>query len=152
MLQIRRHGVSGISEESQRLKLMHQSGWALICGLQGRLHFQAHSDYWQNSVPYSCGTKLPISLLAFRPKAALCFYKLSVSTFLASWPPSASQQVCTESFPTPNLSLSLLWWAAETLCLQRAPVIRSGRNDKGWDAWMASPTQWIWVWASSRRW
>ena len=25
-------------------------------------------------------------------------------------------------------------------------------NDRGWDGWMASPTQWTWVWASSRRW
>ena len=22
-------------------------------------------------------------------------------------------------------------------------------NDRGWDGWMASPTQWIWVWVSS---
>ena len=25
------------------------------------------------------------------------------------------------------------------------------RGDRGWDGWMASPTQWTWVWASSRR-
>ena len=25
-------------------------------------------------------------------------------------------------------------------------------NDRGWDGWMASLTQWTWVWASSRRW
>ena len=24
-------------------------------------------------------------------------------------------------------------------------------SDRGWDGWMASPTQWVWVWASSRR-
>ena len=24
--------------------------------------------------------------------------------------------------------------------------------DRGWDCWMASPTQWTWVWASSRNW
>ena len=24
-------------------------------------------------------------------------------------------------------------------------------GDRGWDGWMASPTQWTWVWASSRR-
>ena len=23
-------------------------------------------------------------------------------------------------------------------------------DDRGWDGWMASPTQWAWVWASSR--
>ena len=25
-------------------------------------------------------------------------------------------------------------------------------DDKGWDGWMASPTQWTWVWTSSRIW
>ena len=25
-------------------------------------------------------------------------------------------------------------------------------DDRGWDVWMASPTQWTWVWASSGRW
>ena len=25
-------------------------------------------------------------------------------------------------------------------------------DDRGWDGWMASPTQWAWVWAKSRRW
>ena len=24
-------------------------------------------------------------------------------------------------------------------------------NDRGWDGWMASPTQWTWVWANSGR-
>ena len=32
--------------------------------------------------------------------------------------------------------------------------LRAGRegDDRGWDSWMASPTQWTWVWASSGRW
>ena len=25
-------------------------------------------------------------------------------------------------------------------------------DDRGWDGWMASPTQWIWVWVNSRSW
>ena len=25
-------------------------------------------------------------------------------------------------------------------------------DDRGWDGWMASPTQWTWVWVNSRRW
>ena len=25
-------------------------------------------------------------------------------------------------------------------------------DDRGWDGWMTSPTQWTWVWASSGRW
>ena len=31
--------------------------------------------------------------------------------------------------------------------------LKAGEGDDwGWDGWMASPTQWTWVWASSRRW
>ena len=32
--------------------------------------------------------------------------------------------------------------------------LKAGRegDDKGWDDWMASPTQWTWVWANSGRW
>jgi len=26
------------------------------------------------------------------------------------------------------------------------------RDDRGWDGWMASPTRWPWVWASSGHW
>ena len=26
------------------------------------------------------------------------------------------------------------------------------RDDRRWGVWMASPTQWIWIWASSGRW
>ena len=29
---------------------------------------------------------------------------------------------------------------------------RRRRDDRGWDGWMASPTQWTWVWVSSRSW
>ena len=25
-------------------------------------------------------------------------------------------------------------------------------DDRGWDGWMASPTQWTWVWVNCRRW
>ena len=27
-----------------------------------------------------------------------------------------------------------------------------GKDDKGWDGWMASLTQWTWVWENSRSW
>ena len=36
-------------------------------------------------------------------------------------------------------------------CWERMKV--GGEEDnRGWDSWMVSPTQWIWVWAISRRW
>ena len=27
-----------------------------------------------------------------------------------------------------------------------------GRDDRGWDGWMASPTRWTWVWVNSGSW
>ena len=35
-------------------------------------------------------------------------------------------------------------------CWERLKVVGEGDN-RGWDGWMASLTQWTWVWASSRR-
>ena len=41
-------------------------------------------------------------------------------------------------------SLERLW------CWER---LKAGEGDnRGWDGWMASPTWWTWVWASSRSW
>ena len=36
-------------------------------------------------------------------------------------------------------------------CWERLKAGGEGDN-RGWDGWMASPTQWTWVWASSRNW
>ena len=36
-------------------------------------------------------------------------------------------------------------------CWERLKVGREG-DDTRWDGWMASLTQWMWVWGSSRRW
>ena len=36
-------------------------------------------------------------------------------------------------------------------CWERLKVGGEG-DDRGWDGWMASPTQWTWVWVNSRRW
>ena len=36
-------------------------------------------------------------------------------------------------------------------CWERLKVGGEG-DDRGWDGWMASPTQWAWVWASSGSW
>ena len=47
-----------------------------------------------------------------------------------------------------------LMWRADSL--EKALMLgklKAGEGDaRGWDGWMASPTQWMWVWASSGRW
>ena len=43
-----------------------------------------------------------------------------------------------------------LMWRAESLkMILRA---RGEGGDRRWDGWMASPTQWTWVWVNSRSW
>ena len=48
-----------------------------------------------------------------------------------------------------------LVWRTESLkrpwCWERLKVGGEG-DDRGWDGWMASPTQWTWVWVTSRSW
>ena len=48
-----------------------------------------------------------------------------------------------------------LMWRADsfekTLCWERLKVGGEGDN-RGWDGWMASPTQWAWVWVNSGSW
>ena len=54
-------------------------------------------------------------------------------------------------------SNSLATWCEELThwkrpwCWERLKVGWEG-DDRGWDGWMASPTLWTWVWASSRSW
>jgi len=47
------------------------------------------------------------------------------------------------------------WWEEPThwkrgWCWERLKAEGEG-DDRGWDGWMASPTQWTWVWANSGR-
>ena len=39
----------------------------------------------------------------------------------------------------------------KTWCWERLRARREG-DDRGWDSWMASPTQWTWVWVDSGSW
>ena len=54
-------------------------------------------------------------------------------------------------------SNTLATWCEELIhlkrpwCWERLKAGRDGDN-RGWDCWMASPTQWIWVWVGSRSW
>ena len=43
------------------------------------------------------------------------------------------------------------WMEKKPWCWETLKAWGEGDN-RGWDDWMASPTRWIWVWASSRSW
>ena len=49
-----------------------------------------------------------------------------------------------------------IWWEEPThwkrlWCWERLKTGGKG-DDRGWDGWMASPTRWTWIWASSGSW
>ena len=55
-----------------------------------------------------------------------------------------------------NSNTLATWWEElihwkRPWCWERLKAGREG-DDRGWDGWMASPTQWTWVWASSGSW
>ena len=55
-----------------------------------------------------------------------------------------------------NFSI-LATWCKELTHLKRSwcwERLKAGGegDDRGWDGWMASPTQWTWVWVNSRSW
>ena len=63
----------------------------------------------------------------------------SLQGLMLSWSSSALATWCEE----------LTHWKTPW-CWER---LKAGEGDnRGWDGWMASPTQWTWVWANSRRW
>ena len=54
-------------------------------------------------------------------------------------------------------SNTLATWCEELTPLKRSwcwERLKPGKegDDRGWDGWMASPTQWMWIWISSRSW
>ena len=55
-----------------------------------------------------------------------------------------------------NSNTLVSWWKEPThlkspWCWERLKVGGEG-DSRGWDGWMASPTQWTWVWVNSRSW
>ena len=56
-----------------------------------------------------------------------------------------------------GLMLKLATWCEElthlkiSWCWERLRAGREG-DDRGWDGWIASPTQWTWVWVDSGSW
>ena len=43
-----------------------------------------------------------------------------------------------------------LIWRVDSL--EKTLMLGGEGDDRGWDGWMASPTQWIWIWVNSGSW
>ena len=78
---------------------------------------------------------------------------------------TSNQFILKESSPEYSLEVLMLSWSSNTLaiwceelthlkrpwCWERLKAGGEG-DDREWDGWMASPTGWTWVWASSGSW
>ena len=85
--------------------------------------------------------KSPLNYKAIKPvnpKGNWCWIFIG-GDWCWSWSSNTSVTSCKE--PT---HWKRLW------CWERLKAGREG-DDRGWDGWMASLTQWTWVWANSRR-
>ena len=51
----------------------------------------------------------------------------------------------------PDMKSWLIWKESNEWCWERLKAGRGG-DDRGWDDWTATPTQWTWVWVNSRSW
>ena len=68
-------------------------------------------------------------------------------------PPVIKGKLTIESWSSNILATwyeELIHWK-RPWCWERLKVGGEG-DDRGWDGWMASPTQWTWIWASSGSW
>ena len=77
----------------------------------------------------------------------------------------SNQSILKEISPEYSLEGLMLNWISSTLttwfeelihlkrpwCWERLRAVGEG-DDRGWDGWMASLTQWTWVWVGSRSW
>ena len=125
----------------------------------------------------SIDTRLPCPALSPRVCSSSC--SLSGDVIQPSHPLSPCS-ACPQSFPASGSSnqsilkeinpeyswkdwcwswnsFTLATWCKEPThwkrpwCWERLKTGGEGDN-RGWDDWMALPTQWTWVWANSRRW
>jgi len=61
----------------------------------------------------------------------------------------ADAEAETPILRAPDAKNWLIW--KRLWCWERLKAGGEG-DDRGWDGWMASPTQWTWVWVNSRSW
>ena len=88
------------------------------------------------------------------------WYQSSCSNFQRIWltyRPDVGPKKSTGYTIVKFISLSLATWCKELTHLKRHwcwERLKPGgeAEDRGWDGWMASPTQWRWVWADSGSW
>ena len=95
--------------------------------------------FWTVMLEKTCESLLDCKIKPVNPKAKQSWILIGRTDAEAEtpilWPPHAKNWLIGKD---PDAGED--WWWEEK------------GNDRGWDDWMASPTRWTWVWASSRSW
>ena len=99
------------------------------------------------------GSREDVGNIFWRPVKVPCIARISNQSILKEISPGCSLEELI-------LKLKLQYFGhlvrradsfEKTLILERLGAGGEG-DDRGWDGWMASPTQWTWVWVNSRSW
>ena len=140
---------------------------------QPRQHIQKQRHYFVNKGPSSQSYGFSSShvwMWEYQERWALrnwCFWTVVLEKTLESpWTARRSNQSILKEI-SPRCSLDRLMlklklqyfghlmWRADSFerpwCWEGLKAGGEG-DDRGWNGWMASPTWWTWVWASSRSW
>ena len=85
---------------------------------------------------------------------SLALFDISIAKPIFFWLVS-SGHIVLYSFMFYTFNTLATWWEELThlkrpWCWERLKVEEG--VDRGWDGWMASPTQWTWVWVNSGSW
>ena len=121
----------------------------------------------QNSIKWSSWNTVNITNISCNITTNWCFWTVVLEKTLESpldckeiqpgHPKGNQSWIFTERTDAEAETNTSATWCKELTHLKRPwcwERLRAGGewDDRGWDGWMASPTQWTWVWVSSRSW
>ena len=156
------------------MKLKDAASWKKSYD-QSRQHIKKQRHYFANKGPSSQGYGFSVVMYGFENwtiKKAECWRVAAFEVWCwrrllrVPWTPrKPNQSILKEISPQYSLErlmlkLKLQYLATcceELTCLKRPwcwERLKAGGegDDRGWYGWMASPTEWIWIWVNSRSW
>ena len=121
-------------------------------------------DWFQRYLLFFQGVEIQINSVRYAQHLSITLFieeetgwkhrRLLRVSWKARW---SNQSILKEISPEYSLiGLMLGSWRSNTLATKRpwcCEILKAGGrgDDRIWDGWMASLTQWTWVWANSRR-
>ena len=138
------------------LLTVHQADQTGSCSRASPAHLPP-GGVWRHVLPTNCpgATFAARNTSWLRPSALVPQHSLSTMPACVSSVGSTTSNILCDAWSWNSNTLAT--WCEELThwkrpwCWQRLKAGGEG-DDRGWDGWMASPTQWTWVWVNSRSW